>query len=769
MPSIRRLWVLWCLLGGCEAAETVHLTRISRRSPVTAAPADAAPGGAPSDAPTGDAILADGGITAQDMTPDDLAGGADPEDTPLAESDAREDAGPTPAPAPQARLPARLAIPWVPADGRASELLVPLGLTGEPESWAELVASVSGDARISLREDEVRPASALTLRFAGATALARARATLTLRHGDRLLASAEVHAFAGAWTSPLPTTAWESVSRLGVRHGQGVTVRLATAPFPHPSGPWTDDRVHIFVPDGHRPREATDFVVHFHGHGATIAETLAMHRYREQLWASGGNQVLVLPQGPVEAASGNFGRLMSAPGLVRLLDDVSAILYRDGIALSPEVGDLTLTEHSGGYLATAANLGVETSHGQVVAAVLLDGLYGRSAEFLAFARAGGYLRSNHTAGGGTRANNLAMLNGLGGLATATFSAPTLRDRVAVIWPTTASHHDATWWEQGYAEALRWGTQRSRRGPRVELRSARLVEGSVEVRWLAPDDDDLAGFVVETSPDGVRFDGLALPADRRSARVPLPAGATGLHVRVRTALDGVDAGDTLPSDSVFVAAAPARGGRVLVVDGFDRILDGSFGQLAHGASARVGAALEGADAATNEAVAEGEVALADYVGVFWLLGDESTADHTFTATERAVVEAYLAGGGRLVVSGSEVAWELGGRGVAPSFLATLGAVYRGDDAGASQARGVGPLASLGDVGFGGAGAMYPEDFPDVLGRAEGAVALLAYPDGASAAVGYADRTALVAFPLELVNDAPTLSALLAALGLFTGMR
>jgi hypothetical protein len=295
----------------------------------------------------------------------------------------------------------------------------------------------------------------------------------------------------------------------------------------------------------------------------------------------------------------------------------------------------------------------------------------------------------------------------------------------------------------------------------------VVGGEAEMAWLAPDDDHLEAFVVETSVDGDVFDAMRLGPDARAARVPLPAGQAGLHVRVRTSLDDLSADDTLPSDTVFVGPqAPSR--RVLVVDGFDRLLDGSFGGLSHDGAARVGAALEGAEAATNEAVVEGEVALSDYDAVIWLLGDESMADQTFSASERAVVEAYLADGGRVVVSGSEVAWELGSRAVAPAFLAMLGATFRADDAGADSVRGVGPLAPLGAVSFGGAGAPYPEDFPDVLGLASGAVALLSYPDGAAAAVGLPGRAALVAFPLELVMDTGERSALLAGLLGFVGL-
>ncbi len=771
MASVLRLalpGLLVVALSACADELTIRQVRVVHHRPAAAQPVVEPSHDA--DASSADAAQALDAV-AEDAAADLDAEGADargPGDT--QPDDDVPDAGPEPEASLGLSLPSRLALPWVPADGRPSVGAVPFALTRPIPEPSALVAEVSGDARLGVDALELGSGAVdgtLRLRFAGATALARAEGEVVLRIGTEVIGRAAVHAYAGARTSTLPPAAWAPVDRVGERLGVATTVRLATAPFPHASGPWTDDRVHIFIPDGHTPREATDFVVHFHGHGATIAETLATHRYREQVWASGGNQILILPQGPVEASSGNFGRLMAAPGLSHLLDDVVAILYRDGHILSPEVGDLTLTEHSGGYLATAANLGVVTTRGQVVAAILLDGLYGRASEFAAFARDGGFLRSNHTASGGTRNNNLALLATLGGLATDVMTARTLATGRAVLWPTTASHHDATWWEQGMSEALRWSTPRSRRGPRVELRTVALQpDGQVAVTWASPDDDLLEAFVLETSEDGAEFTARTVGPDARSVLLPSPTAGGGLHVRIRTRLADVPESRALPSDTYRVGRR-TDGRRLLVVDGFDRVLDGSWAALSHGGAARVAAALGGADAATNEAVVEGDLALDGYSAVVWLLGDESTADHAFSAAEQARLTAYLNGGGRVLASGSEVAWELGARGVGPSFLAALGATYVGDDAEAGTARGVGPLEGLGEMRFDGPGALYPEEFPDILGNASGATRLLEYPGGKGAAVGRAGRAALVAFPLELVAGDDRLGALLTALLDFLG--
>jgi hypothetical protein len=68
-------------------------------------------------------------------------------------------------------------------------------------------------------------------------------------------------------------------------------------------------------------------------------------------------------------------------------------------------------------------------------------------------------------------------------------------------------------------------------------------------------------------------------------------------------------------------------------------------------------------ATNDAVIDGLFSLGDYTLVDYILGDESTTDETFSNVEQALVKAYLQNGGKLFVSGSEIAWDLDAKGSA----------------------------------------------------------------------------------------------------------
>lgn len=64
---------------------------------------------------------------------------------------------------------------------------------------------------------------------------------------------------------------------------------------------------------------------------------------------------------------------------------------------------------------------------------------------------------------------------------------------------------------------------------------------------------------------------------------------------------------------------------------------------------------------NETVSAGKINLNNFNTVIWILGDESTADHTFDLTEQDKVESFLDNGGHFFVSGSEIAWDLGEKG------------------------------------------------------------------------------------------------------------
>jgi hypothetical protein len=195
----------------------------------------------------------------------------------------------------------------------------------------------------------------LTVRWDGAATESIAGAVMAVMDGADAL-STEVWAVAGA--PDLAAATFEPVLGAGgVTIGASAVVSLPTAPYPAPGRPWTDDRVHLFVPADWRERDAQDVVLHFHGHNTTIDRDGAQRiATASSSTPAAPNAILIVPQGPVQAASGDFGKLAEPAGTAALLDEVLIALYRAGVVTRPVLGQVTLTAHSGGYVATAQNL-----------------------------------------------------------------------------------------------------------------------------------------------------------------------------------------------------------------------------------------------------------------------------------------------------------------------------------------------------------------------------------------------------------------------------
>jgi len=308
---------------------------------------------------------------------------------------------------------------------------------------------------------------------------------------------------------------------------------------------------------------------------------------------------------------------------------------------------------------------------------------------------------------------------------------------------------------------------------------------IVITWLPPTDPDLGGYrlyvhsalggdfvVPETTlTKNVASYRLRLPAD-------FPAPDSGLpRVELRlTAVDTVAA----PNESQFgdtYAASPGMwkgrlpGRKYLIVDGFDRYGgSGSWLQPIHTFALSVAQQFPShvaVGSAVNELVEGGTVIFSDYDLVQWILGDESTADNTFTSAEQFRVKQYLESGGSLIVSGSEVGWDLGRSHNAsePGDLAFytdyLKAQYIFDgNTSMTSATGVAGTPFQGYTWT--FGQVFPEDYPDDIEPVGGAVTILTYnsqrdaqtfqkagvgyigPFGQSASIG---RLIYLAFPFE----------------------
>ncbi|MDT3697487.1 MAG: T9SS type A sorting domain-containing protein [Ignavibacterium sp.] len=120
------------------------------------------------------------------------------------------------------------------------------------------------------------------------------------------------------------------------------------------------------------------------------------------------------------------------------------------------------------------------------------------------------------------------------------------------------------------------------------------------------------------------------------------------------------GYSIPSE-VLGGITSESNSQVLIINGFDRASSGNTYNFIrqHGKSFKQNG--YSFCSATNDAVIQGLVSLQDYSIVDYILGDESTADETFSNTEQQIVKNFLKNGGNLFVSGAEIAWDLDNKG------------------------------------------------------------------------------------------------------------
>ncbi|MDZ7266608.1 MAG: T9SS type A sorting domain-containing protein [candidate division KSB1 bacterium] len=297
-------------------------------------------------------------------------------------------------------------------------------------------------------------------------------------------------------------------------------------------------------------------------------------------------------------------------------------------------------------------------------------------------------------------------------------------------------------------------------------------GTPRARWLANNEVDLRGYRLYVSPGNVNawqlaMDETALPGNLTSTSLALPAGDAYYRL---TAVDTTTPPNESPHSDVYGLASSPRPERILVVDGFDRYGgSGSWSQPWHYFVFHYGDAIAAAgfafESCANDEILSGAIKLEDYQAVFWLLGDESTTDETFSSVEQARVQAYLQQGGRLFVSGSEVAWDLdtAARGSASdeAFLRDyLKADYVADDANNTTVTGEAGSIFAG-MNFTYGSLPYIEDYPDAIAPVAGSTACLRYGNGQIAGVQFEGlfpggarpgRLVYLGFPFETIAAA-----------------
>jgi hypothetical protein len=220
------------------------------------------------------------------------------------------------------------------------------------------------------------------------------------------------------------------LASLYATNGELIVVSLPTAPFPHPQRAeghkykqeffsakdnYSDSTVGIFIPKNFREEGAVDFIVHFHGWKNNVAGVLDRYKLIEQLVASRRNAILVVPQGPKNAADSFGGKLEDADGFKAFMADVTKTLKEKSSLRKKDfaVGKIILSGHSGGYqvISSILDRGGLTSNVQEV--WLFDALYAQTDKFSKwFEKGNGRLLNIYTEHGGTKDETEKMMESL---------------------------------------------------------------------------------------------------------------------------------------------------------------------------------------------------------------------------------------------------------------------------------------------------------------------------------------------------------------------
>ena len=326
-------------------------------------------------------------------------------------------------------------------------------------------------------------------------------------------------------------------------------------------------------------------------------------------------------------------------------------------------------------------------------------------------------------------------------------------------------------------------------PPTHLRIGNLGGGEVVLAWNAPPSNapsglyggPATGYRLYRSANGRGFDNGTDIVGTSTLVTGLATGET-VYFRVTATNAG---GESFPSETLAVRPPTGSAPEVLIVNGFDRI-DGSANlvtddpyssnplqrgfvwlmntydyAIAHAEALAAADPALGFDACANEAVAAGYVNLGNYDSVIWILGEESTQDDTFSATEQSLVTSYLDGGGGLFVSGAEIGWDLEAQGNGVSFYQnTLHGDYQADDGGGYTASGVaGTIFEGVALQFDNGASIYDVRYPDRITARGGSAVCMNYTGTGSGGAGIQyeggspeRKVVMLAFPFETITSA-----------------
>ncbi len=291
----------------------------------------------------------------------------------------------------------------------------------------------------------------------------------------------------------------------------------------------------------------------------------------------------------------------------------------------------------------------------------------------------------------------------------------------------------------------------------------LTQNEAELNWDC-DSTNIVGYRVYGSQDGENWSLLLNENECTTTYALLTLTGSIKYFRISSVKnDPPDYSESYWSN-VLGSTFSSSEKKALIVDGFEREM-GSWQATGNSFVTKYGNAVHLNSipfvSIKNSQLLDGSFSLTDFDYVFWILGDESTADETFNSAEQQLIKNYLEAGGNMFVSGSEIGWDLYYNGTAEDkhfYNNYLMADFVSDDAQSLSVVGVDSL-SLADCSFS-IGQTYDEEYPDEINSINGSLICIRYSNNKGAGIQYCgyfnnsnnlSKIIHLAFPLETTAD------------------
>ncbi|GJQ64113.1 MAG: hypothetical protein SCALA702_31660 [Melioribacteraceae bacterium] len=301
---------------------------------------------------------------------------------------------------------------------------------------------------------------------------------------------------------------------------------------------------------------------------------------------------------------------------------------------------------------------------------------------------------------------------------------------------------------------------------VKVLSAKYITPAKVELLVAPEATPL-GYKVYYSEDGDSWYFLGNDLSSNSDSIVVDVESQKLYFRV-AAIDDIGGNNVEGFWSNIVAASyTAKSKNAIIIDGFSRNYgsgnwQGYIHNFVKGYADYLMTRGVFLQTISSSRLADPNFDLNSFQYVYWIVGDESTVDETFSDEEQNLIKEYLEAGGNLFLSGSEIGWDLWEKGSSSDrdfYTNYLKAQYIADDAGITTVAGVEGTFLEGTEFH--IGQTYTEDYPDQIVPVEGGDQILLYTNGKGAGISYDgifgngsrnSKIVYIGFPMEsTAND------------------